>query len=553
MDLVLRGGRVVDGTGAPPYAADVVLHGGRIADLLPPPSERSTPTLAGAPELDVTDLLITPGFIDIHSHSDMTLVADPRAVSSVTQGVTMEVVGNCGHGCAPITDVARFAGNIYGYRPEYDIDWHSMGEYLERLERGRTGVHVASLVPNGNLRLAAAADLGRSSSTEESVHYSAAWAELGQFSEQLGIPVGETFAGRGAMREDSPMVIGGHGVTGGAVAARLAAEADLIISVGTRLTDFTTSSQSMFQHPEVKFININVSAKDAYKQGAVPVTADARNSLVALTRAAAEAGLAPDPEYAADIARQKDDWGCILEREVLDPIPGEIMNQGQLISVMNEEAKRGDPIVAAADGPPGDLHKMWDATGERHCHLEFGFSCMGYEIPAGIGVRMNQSDGEVVVYIGDGTYLMNPMELVTAVQEGQKITIVVANNHGYQVIRQLQMGRAGRSFGNEFRSRDVEANKLEGDYLEIDYAANAGSMGARTWRVSNPDEVRRALREARSAQGPCVIVAEVEKHRYLPGAGTWWDIAAAEATDDELTQQLRDEYVEGRSQQRFYY
>ena len=385
------------------------------------------------------------------------------------------------------------------------------------------------------------------------VHYSAAWTQLGQFSKQCGIPVGETFAGRGAMREDSPMVIGGHGVTGAPVAARLAAEADLIISVGTRLTDFTTSSQSMFQHPDVNFVNINVAAKDAYKQGAVPVTADAREALTALSTAAANAGLGPDLEYVAQVAKLKEDWGCQLEREALDPIPGEVMNQGQLIRVMNEEAQPGDTIVAAAGGPPGDLHKMWDATGERHCHLEFGYSCMGYEIPAGIGVRMTQSEGEVIVYIGDGTYLMNPMELVTAVQENQKITVVVANNHGYQVIRLLQMGRAGRSFGNEFRSRDVSANRLEGDYLEIDYAANAGSMGARTWNVSTPEEARHALREARSEPGTCLIVAEVEKHRYLPAAGTFWDIAAAEVSGDEVTQKLRNEYDEGRSQQKFYY
>ena len=385
------------------------------------------------------------------------------------------------------------------------------------------------------------------------VHYSAAWAELGEFAERCGIPVGETFAGRGAMREESPLVLGGHGVTGTPVASRLAAEADLVIAVGTRLTDFTTSSQSMFQHPEVKFINVNVAAKDAYKQGAVPITADAREALKTLTAAATAAGLGPDPDYVSRISALGVEWGCQLEREVFEPIQGEAMNQGQLIKVMNEEARRGDTIVAAAGGPPGDLHKIWDATGERHCHLEFGFSCMGYEIPAGIGVRMCQEEGEVIVYIGDGTYLMNPMELVTAVQEGKKITIVVANNHGYQVIRALQMGRAGRSFGNEFRARDAAANRLEGDYLEIDYAANAASMGARTWSVATPEELRQALREARAETGPCLIVAEVEKHRYLPGSGTWWDIAAAEVSGDEVTRQLREEYVQGQAQQRFHY
>ena len=166
---------------------------------------------------------------------------------------------------------------------------------------------------------------------------------------------------------------------------------------------------------------------------------------------------------------------------------------------------------------------------------------------------MAQPEGEVVVYIGDGTYLMNPMELVTTIQEDLKITMVVANNHGYQVIRQLQMGRAGRSFGNEFRARDKTTNRLEGDYLAIDFARNAESMGARAWNVATPAELRQALRQARAEERSCVIVAEVEKHRYLPGSGAWWDIAAAATSDDPETQRLRREYEEEARKQRFYY
>ena len=229
------------------------------------------------------------------------------------------------------------------------------------------------------------------------------------------------------------------------------------------------------------------------------------------------------------------------------------MSQGQLIEVMNEEAQAGDSIIAAAGGPPGDLLKIWDASKGRTCLLEFGFSCMGWELPAGMGVRMAQPEGEVVVYIGDGTYLMNPMELVTTIQEGLKVTMVVANNYGYQVIRQLQLGRTGRSFGNEFRARDKATNRLEGDYLAIDFARNAESMGARTWSVTTPDELRQALRQARAEERSCVIVAEVEKHRYLPGSGAWWDIAAAATSNDPETQKLRREYEEESRQQRFYY
>ena len=385
------------------------------------------------------------------------------------------------------------------------------------------------------------------------VHYSGAAEELQKFAEQHGIPVGETFAGKGAMGNNAGLLLGGHGVTGTPAAARIAAQADLVLCVGTRLTDFTTASQSMFQHPEVKFININVCSRDAYKQGALPITADARAALSALIEAGAAADPAGQGNYLQDVGRAKKDWEGQLEKEVYCQIPGEAMSQGQLIEVMNEEAQTGDSIIAAAGGPPGDLLKIWDASKGRTCLLEFGFSCMGWELPAGMGGRMAQPEGEVVVYIGDGTYLMNPMELVTTIQEGLKVTMVVANNHGYQVIRQLQLGRAGRSFGNEFRARDKATNRLEGDYLAIDFARNAESMGARTWSVATPDELRKALREARAEERSCVIVVEVEKHRYLPGSGVWWDIAAAATSNDPETRKLRQEYEEESRKQRFYY
>jgi len=178
---------------------------------------------------------------------------------------------------------------------------------------------------------------------------------------------------------------------------------------------------------------------------------------------------------------------------------------------------------------------------------------MGYELPAGLGVRMAQPEGEVYVFIGDGTYLMNPSELVTAMQEHLKVTVVIADNHGYQIIRRLQMARAGRSFGNEFRARDKKTNRLEGEYLPIDFAKNAESFGARAWHVTTCEELRNALREAREEPRSCVIVAEVEKHRYLPGSGAWWDVAPAEVTNDPVTHDLRAEYERNRQRQRFHY
>jgi 3D-(3,5/4)-trihydroxycyclohexane-1,2-dione acylhydrolase (decyclizing) len=386
------------------------------------------------------------------------------------------------------------------------------------------------------------------------VHYSEAWRELQDFADAFGIPVVETFAGKGAMREASPMSLGGQGLEGTGTSAAIVAQADLVLCVGTRLTDFATGSQSSFRNPGVRFVSINVCGHDAFKQGALPILADAREALRALRRDADGAGLRPRPAYRDEIVAARRAWDEKMRDEVYAHHEGEAMSQGELIGVLNREAQPGDTVVAAAGGAPGDLLKLWDATGGRTCHLEFGYSCMGYEIPAGLGVRMAQSEGEVYVFVGDGTYLMNPTELVTAVQEGLKITVVLSENHGYQCIRRLQMWRTGVSFGNEFRHRDPAANRLEGEYVRIDFAKNAESFGARTWHVEDAEQLRRALREARAERRPCVIVAEVEKHRFLPGGGTWWDVAPAEVSQDPKTQELRAEYERDRSRlQRLHY
>ncbi len=386
------------------------------------------------------------------------------------------------------------------------------------------------------------------------VHYAEAWDELQKFAETFGIPVAETFAGKGAIRNTSVMALGGHGLEGTGAAAALVNKADLVICIGTRLTDFTTGSQSAFGNPRVRFIGINVCGHDAYKQGALPITADARETLRALHQAAGAKGIRPDTAYREEISAAKQQWQDQMEREVYRHREGEALSQGELIHVLNQAAQAGDTIIAAAGGPPGDLLKLWDATGGRACHLEFGYSCMGYEIPASLGVRMAQPKGEVYVLIGDGTYLMNPTELVTALQENLKITVVISENHGYQCIRRLQMWRAGRSFGNEFRARDPRTNRLEGEYVAIDFAKNAESFGARSWHVFTEEQLRQALREARAEKRSCVIVVETEKHRYLPGGGVWWDVAVAEVSNSPETQRLRAEYERDRNKvQRFHY
>jgi 3D-(3,5/4)-trihydroxycyclohexane-1,2-dione acylhydrolase (decyclizing) len=386
------------------------------------------------------------------------------------------------------------------------------------------------------------------------VHYSEAQEELETFWETFGIPVGETFAGKSAIRNGSGLLLGGHGVTGAALSGNIASGADLVICVGTRMSDFATGSNTLFQNPDVKFIQINICGHDAYKMGALPVTADAREALRALTQAATSAGIQPNSDYLQEIGRVKQQWQKQLETEVYCSIQGQGMGQGELIGVLNAEAQSGDTIVAAAGTPPGDLLQLWDASAGRFCHLEFGFSCMGYELPAGLGVRLAQTEGEVFVFVGDGTYILQPTELITATQEQLKLTVVISQNHGFQSIHNLQNGRAGHSFGNEFRHRDNKTNRLEGEYVAIDFAKNAESMGAKTWNVSTPDQVQQALRAARKESGTCVIVADVEPRRYCPSSEVWWDVAAAEASNDPLTQKLRAEYVEQRDQlQRLYY
>ncbi len=382
------------------------------------------------------------------------------------------------------------------------------------------------------------------------IHYAEAWHELKSFSEKFGIPVSETSAGKGSIRTPSPFLLGGQGVSGTSAAAKISSTTDLVLTIGGRSSDFTTGSQSAFNNPSVKFININVQGRDAYKQNGLPIVADARATLEALLNAATAARIKPDDGYRQEIVELNAAWETRLNKDVSK---SNTMHQGQLIRVLNDQAQEGDVVIAAAGTPPSDLLKAWDATGGRGCHLEFGNSCMGYEIPAGLGVRMTQSKGEVYVLIGDGTYLMNPSELVTAMQEDLKLTVVLSQNHGFQSISALQMSRAGRRFGNEFRSRDAEKNRLEGEYMKIDFAQNAASLGARTWQVHTPEELTQALSEARNDHRTCMIVVDVEPHHYLPDAGVWWDVAAAETSRDPETQKRRREYEEGRRFQRFLY
>jgi 3D-(3,5/4)-trihydroxycyclohexane-1,2-dione acylhydrolase (decyclizing) len=378
------------------------------------------------------------------------------------------------------------------------------------------------------------------------VLYSEAEGALAAFADRLGIPVAETFGGKGAVQEPAWWNLGGLGLEGNPACNELAEQADLVLAVGTRLTDFATGSQSLFQSEEVRFASINVDARDAFKQGASAIVGDASLALERLGDAAVNAGAVPNQSWRRLAEERRGAWRQTLAAE-LAPSDASVLSQGQLIATMQAAATAGDTVIAAAGGPPGDLLKIWDATGGRHCHLEFGFSCMGYELPAAIGVRMAQPEGEVIVLIGDGTFLMNPTELVTALQEGLKITIVVSENHGFQVIHRLQQLRAGRSFGNEFRVRDGRDGRLEGPYLSLDFAKIAEGLGATALTATTAEQVLEALDAARRRETSTVIVVETAPLADLPAAGVWWDVAPAEVSEDPVVQELRAAYVADRA------
>ena len=384
------------------------------------------------------------------------------------------------------------------------------------------------------------------------VRYAAAQQALARFAEELGIPVCETFAGKG-VGPTGELGLGGVGSTGTLASNRLAARADCVIAVGTRLQDFTTGSQALFQNPDVRFVSLNVAPFDAHKLGAAPVVGDARLSLEALLDSLVGLRYSTGDDYRDEIRREQAAWDEALTAD-LAPREGELMSQGQALRVLNERTGEGDTIVTAAGTPPADVHRMWDPAGGAECHIEFGFSCMGHEIPAGLGYRLARPDapGAIFVVIGDGTYLMGNTELVTAVQERLNVNVIVIENGGYQAIRALQVGKTGREFGNELRARDTDENRLSGPYVEVDFAANAASMGCAVHRAQTPDELARAIDAVRGEDGPSVIVATVERQRLLAGTECFWDVGIFQASGDERLRELSSEHQEGQRTQRYY-
>ena len=360
------------------------------------------------------------------------------------------------------------------------------------------------------------------------VIYSAATEVLSSFAAQTGIPVAETQAGKGALAFDHRQCVGAIGVTGTSAANRLASQADLIIGIGTRYSDFTTASVTAFQNPAVRFININVTEFDASKQSALALVGDARVIIEELSRLLTSHRI--NDNYASEIARLRDEWDAEVDR-IFSRHIGPPLSQGEVIGLLNSTLGPKDVIVNAAGSLPGDLHKLWRTRDPKGYHMEYGYSCMGYEIAGGLGVKLADPSREVYVLVGDGSYLMMAQEIVTALQEHIKINIILLDNHGFSSIGGLSRACGSGGFGTEYRYRD--GGSLSGGNIPIDFAANAASLGARSIAVKTIEELREAIKNCKNEKKTSVIVVETDYHDRVPGYESWWDVPIAEVSEQE--------------------
>jgi 3D-(3,5/4)-trihydroxycyclohexane-1,2-dione acylhydrolase (decyclizing) len=380
------------------------------------------------------------------------------------------------------------------------------------------------------------------------VLYSEATAALRELARATGIPVGETQAGKGALPFDDPQAVGAIGVTGTTAANRLAREADLVLVVGSRLSDFTTASKTAFAAGTVRFININVAELDAYKHAALPLIGDARVTLEELRAAVGAWQIAP--KYAAEIASLKAGWEREVD-EIYAPAASAVMSQGEVIGIVNEFSAPDAVVVCAAGSLPGDLHKLWRTRTPGGYHLEYGYSCMGYEIAGGLGIRMAEPNRDVYVMVGDGSYLMMAQEIATAVQEKVKLTVLVLDNQGFASIGGLSRAVGCDGFGTRYRRRS-DSGELDGPPVGVDFAANAASMGAHAVLAGTRDSVQAALREAWSRDGVSVIVVPVDREKSVGGRESWWDVPIAETSPLPDVQRARAEYEKARRRERHY-
>ncbi len=384
------------------------------------------------------------------------------------------------------------------------------------------------------------------------VTYSDANETLRTFVEATGIPIGETQAGKGSLPFDHPLNLGAIGATGSPAANYFARQADVVIGIGTRYSDFTTASRTIFQNPDVRFVNINVASLDAVKHAGLPVLSDARRALETLTGLLA--GYSTDAEYQAEAQRRAKDWDDEVVASFHSGYGARtgVLAQAEVLGAVDEAMDARDVVVCAAGSLPGDLHGMWRTRDRKGYHVEYGYSCMGYEIPGGIGIALAAPDRDVFVTVGDGSYLMMPTELVTAVQEGIKVIVVLLQNHGYASIGSLAESLGVQRFGTKYRYRNRESGRLDGGILPVDLAANAASLGVKVLKASTLEELKDALAKAKASETAVLVHVDTDLEYQSPGGDGWWDVPVAEVSDLDFTKAARETYNEFKATQRPY-
>jgi 3D-(3,5/4)-trihydroxycyclohexane-1,2-dione acylhydrolase (decyclizing) len=385
------------------------------------------------------------------------------------------------------------------------------------------------------------------------VIYSEATATLTRFVAHTGIPVGETMAGKGSLAYDHPLSLGAIGATGSSAANRLAKNADLVIGIGTRYSDFSTASKTAFQDPRVRFVNINVTGFDATKHAALGLVGDARVTLDELAETLADYRV--EPSYRQHAEQLHTEWDQEVERIYavrLEPLP----SQGELIGAVNELGDPQSVMVCAAGSLPGDLHKLWRARHPKQYQLEYGFSCMGFEIAGGLGVKMADPNREVYVLVGDGSYLMMPSEIVTSIQEGYKLTIVLMDNAGFKSIGALSRSLGQAGFGTRYvypRDGTLPGDDMDARTLPVDLAANAASLGARVIQCRTYAEFADALQTARGVDCTTVIYVKNDRLDGVPGYDSWWDVPVAEVSEMPAVDQARRDWSTNRARERYFF
>lgn len=379
--------------------------------------------------------------------------------------------------------------------------------------------------------------------------YADATTELKSLVEKTWIPVAETFAGKGSLNYNHPQCLGAMGVTGTPGANIIARDADLVIVIGSRLSDFTTASKTAFQNPNVRFININVAEFDAAKHAALPLVGDARATLSFLVEALN--GFQIDTDYAQEIENHNKFWLDEVNR-IYDLGHSPQPSQGEVIGAVNRFSDDKDVVVCAAGSMPGDLHKLWQTSDPKGFHLEYGYSCMGYEIAGGLGCKMASPDREIYVLVGDGSYLMMAQEIVTSIQEGYKLTIILINNNGYASINGLSNSVGVQGYGTKYRYRGNDSGQLDGQNLPVDLAKNAESLGANVIPAESLDDFRLALEKAKLSDITTVVSINIEFEPRVPGYESWWDVPVAEVSEVKTAQAAYREYEDQKVKERYF-